>query len=196
VHWLCHAFWTFSVLSAFLSAAFAGKHTRYLNNVLLEDDRDPWLLKRWFQNGTQYDKAQPLLSIVLLLSGTKMFFDSAVISYIIGLGIYLGFVWQQSLDEDTSQDDSRNIFIVFLISAFFGFCIYTLVDISPRCELREWSDLLNQHENGKVPYICVMRKEENGKGMICDAPTPHEHPDQNHTKEIPEEQPQKLTSPA
>jgi hypothetical protein len=78
------------------------------------------------------------LSVVLLLSGTKMFFDSAMISYTVGLGIYLGSVWQQNLDPHSS-DDSRNIFIVFLASAVFCFCAFCLLEISPHPrDQEEW----------------------------------------------------------
>jgi hypothetical protein len=82
-----------------------------------------------FQEGSVDKKARPL-SVVLLLSGTNMFFDSAMISYTVGLGIYLGSVWQQNLDPHSS-DDSRNIFIVFLASAVFCFCAFCLLEISP-----------------------------------------------------------------
>ncbi|KAE9370945.1 hypothetical protein N431DRAFT_559976 [Stipitochalara longipes BDJ] len=186
VHWLCRAFWTFSVLSAFLSAAFACKHTRFINNILLESDRDPWQIKKWFQKDNNPCKpAHPPLSVVLLLSGTKMFFDSAVISYVIGLAIYLGFVWQQNLDKDTSQDDCRKIFIVFLVSVFFCFCTYSLLEISPHpCESAEWETFLDRTD---IPLnTCVMRDVPK-KGVICVEPTPHSHPNPNRNEQ-PQEQ--------
>lgn len=175
VHWLCRAFWNFSVFSAFLSAAFACKHTRFINNILLEDNYNTWHLKKWFHKGEDTSPAHPPLSVVLLLSGTEMFFDTSVISYAIGLGIYLGCVYQRNLhvsqDKDTSQEDSRNIFILYLLSGFTCFSIYFLIRLSPHPrELAEWKIFWDRRR--EEPFICTMKLAPGG-GEECVDPDHH-----------------------
>jgi hypothetical protein len=172
VHWLCRAFWTFSIFSAFLSAAFACKHTTFINAILLDDDPE---VKQWFQEGGLEGEAHPPLSVVLLLSGTKMFFDSAMISYAVGLGIYLGSVWLQNLDPHSSPDDSRSIFIVFLVSAAFCFSAFSLLEFSPhpkeQDEWKAYKKLLNKEWR---PCLCVNRVGLT-REVRCVTPS-HSHP--------------------
>lgn len=46
-------------------------------------------------------------------------------SFVLGLGIYLGFVWTRDLDQSAGPNDSRNIFIVFILVVVF--CVYFYV---------------------------------------------------------------------
>ena len=112
--------------SAFLSVAFSCKHQRFLGNLYLA--RDLWEFKKFFHDGRKDQTAKPDLCVVLLLSGTKMFFDLALLLYAVGLGVYLGSVWLSGTDADAEVNDSRNIFIWFLISVFLCCCVYWGLD--------------------------------------------------------------------
>jgi hypothetical protein len=106
-----------------------------------------------------------------------MFFDSAMISYTVGLGIYLGSVWQQNLDPHSS-DDSRNIFIVFLASAVFCFCAFCLLEISPHPrDQEEWGkfnqSLKDVNEERGDHFRCVNRVVSTGE-VKCVTPG-HSH---------------------
>jgi hypothetical protein len=177
VHWLCHASWIFSVFSAFLSAALACRHTRYIGNILLEDEDNVWEFKKWIHSGSKACTARPLLSVVLLLSGAEMFFDTSVIAYTVGLGFYLGCVWQQNLD--SSQDGSRNIFILYLVSSIFCFCIYFSLRSDPRTrKSNEWAKFLGKIEQAQPPFLCALKLHLPEGEMICTNPEldVHKHP--------------------
>ena len=44
----------------------------------------------------------------------------AILSFITGLAIYQGFVWTRTLDIDAGKDNSRNVFVAYIVST--GFC--------------------------------------------------------------------------
>jgi hypothetical protein len=121
------------MLSAFLSVLFVCKHQMIIGHLVLIEEhqehqehhegssRTNDLLKEEGSSNTT-----PRLSAVLLFSISRAFFDYALVAYIIGLGTYLGFVWQYSLDVQAGPFDSRNIFIVFMVYGGFCICIYCL----------------------------------------------------------------------
>jgi hypothetical protein len=194
VHWLCHAAWNFSVFSAFLSATLACKHTRFINNILLVKEYHVWDIKKWFHHGSKTCPAHPPLLVVLLLSGTEMFFKTSIIAYAIGLGIYLGCVWQQNLD--SSRDDSRNIFIWCLVWGILCFCIYFSTMFAPRArESEDWDEFWDKGDrvvkNEDSLCLCCMRLQPGG-GEICvnpDCPLHKDPADTSHTRakhELPE----------
>jgi len=166
VHWLCRASWNFSVFCAFLSAFFACKHTNFINNILLEDSGRAWRVKKWFHSGKKDDDAHPPFATVLLLSGTEAFFDTAVFAYIIGFSIFLGGVWQNNLED--SQTDSRNIFVLYLVSGIFCFCVYFSLRFAPHTrEAEEWDRFLRRLEDEcykcRRPSLCVMKVSATGE---------------------------------
>ena len=153
-HWTARALWIISVVSAFLSIFFACKQQRFIGNLLLED-RDEnykrqdykYSLCRTPEDGQCFPV--PRLSMVLLLSGTKVFLDYALVTYLMGLGVYLGFVWQSKLDIGSGNADDRNIFIVFLVCIVFCvgvYCTYFIVDLlSTPYELGQWTHWRNHY---------------------------------------------------
>jgi hypothetical protein len=58
----------------------------------------------------------PCQYAVLMMSLSKRLLLIALIAYVIGLGVYLGSLRQNQLDTAAGHNDSRNIFIVFLIT--------------------------------------------------------------------------------
>lgn len=129
-----------------MAIAFSCKHQRFLGNLLVERPDDTWAWKGWFQCGEKTDKPKPRLDVIFLLSATKMFLDWSLITYVIGLGIYLGKIWISQRGADTGTRDSLNIFIVFLVfgTAFVG--ILTIVDGIPHeREAKSWADFLDRY---------------------------------------------------
>jgi hypothetical protein len=123
VHWVACALWIISLLSACLSVLFGCKHQTFLGELLFyaKDDSKTYSkeVKKWLKEKDSNQK--PRFSVVLLFSICKAFFHYALVTYIIGLGVYLGFLWRNSLDEEAGPFDNRNIFIVF--SVYTGFCV-------------------------------------------------------------------------
>jgi len=174
-YWLSRAFWIASVSCSLLSAAYACNHIAFMANVLLENPEDPWTLKRWFQDGDCNDQAKPCLQVALLLSGSKMFFSSALITYIFGMGIYLDNIWRWNLNAITNQytspehnpnasaiwADSRNIFVVFAVIVATCFCLYQAFSIQWRRgrrvsspEWEEWKRIECKFRNHEKPFPC------------------------------------------
>jgi hypothetical protein len=61
----------------------------------------------------------PCVLAVLMISCPKQLLRYALPAYIVGLGVYLGSLWCYPPDTAAGRNDSRNIFIVFLISTLF-----------------------------------------------------------------------------
>jgi len=128
VNWLSRALWIASMVSAFLSVAFSCKHQRFIGNLLLA--KSLWEFKKFLHDSLKTDPAKPKLGVVLLLSGTKTFFDLSLMLYVIGLGVYLGCVSQGRADKDTGEAsaDNLNVFIWFLVFAFLCYITYWAMD--------------------------------------------------------------------
>ena len=64
-------------------------------------------------------------------------------SFVIGLAIYLGFVWTRGLDQEAGRNDSRNIFIVLLVIvvaclySYVGPALYKSLEVLP---VQSWKD--------------------------------------------------------
>jgi hypothetical protein len=141
---MTRALWVVSMLTAFLSVLFVCQKQRFIGRVLFYEtmfEDQPCVVAKFRKRMRECHPVGhpviPRLPLVLLLCAPKTFLDYAIVAYVLGLGVYLGFVWQNSLDVDAGHNDSRNIFIVFLIFTCFYFCILHLM---PDPNLKEWSD--------------------------------------------------------
>jgi len=45
---------------------------------------------------------------------------------LIAFGVYFGFTWTRKLDEDASRDDSRNVFIVYVMGLAVSWLVYSI----------------------------------------------------------------------
>jgi hypothetical protein len=129
------------MLSAFFSVFFACKQQRLIGSFWLGGQTGSVNSRKWLRRkGSTEQCPVPRLSMVFLLSISKTFFDYALMMYIIGLGVYLGSVWQNNLDVYAGSSNSRNIFIVFMIYAGFCICVYCLLVYTDPYELNQWSE--------------------------------------------------------
>jgi hypothetical protein len=151
------------MLSAFLSVLFVCQKQRFIGRVLFHEMRTKDLpsekakfRERMHEGNTEF--IIPRISMVLLLCASKTFLDYAIVAYVLGLGVYLGFVWQNSLDVDAGYDASRNIFIVFLIFACFYLFIFLIM---PDPNLAEWRQFR------KEGYIRHDQETANQRGREC-----------------------------
>jgi hypothetical protein len=166
VNWVSRSFWISSMLSAFLSVAFSCKHQRFVGTFLCA--KDLWEFKKFLHDGPQWKPAKPKLSVVLLLSGTKNFFDLSLILYVVGLGVYLGGLLQGGADKDAAPNSSRNIFIWFMVFAVLYLIAYVAMDcLTNTGHLRGWMCHLNWYEEKFPP--CV---DGNCPRKICEADDP------------------------
>jgi hypothetical protein len=96
---------------------------RVLGKLLDAEDVERWLKNELKSND---EWKTPCLPAVLLISCSKQLLDYAILAYVTGLGVYLGFLWHTQLDTHQDNNDSRNIFIVYVVSVFLC-CVYHLI---------------------------------------------------------------------
>lgn len=77
-----------------------------------------------FNNLQEWQRSASLWS-AFLLQVPFTYMKLSLGSFLIGLSIYLGFVWTRDLDQEAGKNDSRNIFIVLLVMVLA--CIYSYV---------------------------------------------------------------------
>lgn len=117
-----------------------------------EEERLP-KAKNWLKEMKDKGKfRKPRLFVVILLSSSKAALGYALMTYVIGLGVYLGIVWQNNLDVDAGHFDSRNIFIVFLIYTVFGICAYVGLTLHNSCLDERWSSYWQPYKKGEAAH--------------------------------------------
>jgi hypothetical protein len=90
-------------------------------------------------NSTKHEPfAVPDFFAVLLVSLPRKALHYSLEAYMIGLAVYLGFVWQDRLDADAAPGDSRNIFIFFMVSLAVCWTVFLVSDITNRCKDSPW----------------------------------------------------------
>jgi hypothetical protein len=70
----------------------------------------------------------PAPSSVLMVSAPGLLLSASLYSLLIGFGIYLGFMWTRALDDSAGPDDNRDVFIIYLVSLFFCYGLYSTSD--------------------------------------------------------------------
>ena len=71
----------------------------------------------------------PSVAAVLTMSAPSALLSAAVHSFIVGMGLYLGYVWTRNLDSEASGGDSQAVFITYVVSAFVCYFVYWLSSI-------------------------------------------------------------------
>jgi hypothetical protein len=75
-------------------------------------------------------KLQASVAAAILMSSPSMMINFALGAFLTGIGVYLGFVWQNDLDTIAGKSESRNVFICFLTSLVFCYTFYILPSLS------------------------------------------------------------------
>jgi hypothetical protein len=105
---------------------------------------------------------------VLLISCSKNLLDYALIAYVIGLGVYLGSLWQNQLDTAAGHNDSRNIFLVFLISVPLCYLYSQFAKLKDMdcCVWQIFWETVKPTGSGCFEWV-----KESGEQKLCGAPT-------------------------
>lgn len=72
----------------------------------------------------------PCLNSVLTMSAPQLLLSASLYSFLIGLGVYVYFIWQRHLNPDSGFNDSRNIFITYLVSILTCRIIYAVSSLA------------------------------------------------------------------
>lgn len=88
----------------------------------------------------------PSAASVITISAPFMLLSAALNSFLIGFGIWLGFVWTNDLNRDAAPGDSLAVFITYVVGLGIGFLIYSLANISASSarSLYTWTNELSK----------------------------------------------------
>jgi len=117
-----------------------GNSTRHENSTNRDAEKHNACAKGRDGNkaGQQRVFAVPDFFAVLLISLPRKVLHYSLEVYMIGLAVYLGFVWQDRLDAEAAPGDSRNIFIFFMVSLAVCWVVFLVSDVTNRCKGSPW----------------------------------------------------------
>lgn len=98
----------------------------------------------------------PSVVSVITISAPQMLLSGSLITLLLGLGIYFGFVWTDKLDTQAGVHDSRNIFIMFVLSLGVCILVYSLSSPIHDTEERSEAEIVESHMKD---YICPRKNE-------------------------------------
>ncbi|KAL5315622.1 hypothetical protein ACEPPN_016491 [Leptodophora sp. 'Broadleaf-Isolate-01'] len=121
-HWVARGFFTFSLVSSIIAVYYASNQYRILGRFLTAED-----IKSWIRNDRDDDgRYLPSPAAVLTISAPNMLLGASLNSFLIGLGVYLGFVWTKNLDEIAGKGGSLAVFITYVAGLAICYGIYEL----------------------------------------------------------------------
>jgi len=66
----------------------------------------------------------PAITSVIAMSVPSMLLASSLISLLLGFGVYLGFLWRRDLDTAGGFNNSRDVFIFYVVGVVLCFTVY------------------------------------------------------------------------
>jgi hypothetical protein len=114
--------------------------------------------KWWDQQRDDYYRIGifiPGVTAVISVSAPAFLLSASLNSFVTGLGIYLAIVWRRSLDDPSGPNDSRNIFIMYVVAVIFCYLIYSfsaLVQDTPE------KNVLNMSHEGVKDFMHRLEK--------------------------------------
>ena len=99
----------------------------------------------------------PSAASVVTISAPTILFSASLNSFLIGLGVYLGFIWQRNLDSNAGINDSRDVFITYIIGVGASYAVYSLPALvqvgqgykDPRVTVLETMEQIMRHALGQ-----------------------------------------------
>jgi Na+-transporting NADH:ubiquinone oxidoreductase subunit NqrE len=130
-HWVTRGFFTFSLVSAIMAVYYASRQFRRLGRHMNGNDIKAWIMNKVrIEEGSKlYGEHLPSPAAVLTISAPNMLLAASLNSLLIGLGIYLAYVWTRNLDTAAGADASRAVFITYVVSLSICYGIYQLSGI-------------------------------------------------------------------
>jgi hypothetical protein len=68
----------------------------------------------------------PSVASVITISAPQMLLSGSLVMLLIALGIYLGFLWSRGLDQTAGINDSRNVFITYVVGLAVSGFVYSV----------------------------------------------------------------------
>jgi hypothetical protein len=146
-------------VSSIIAVYYASNQYRILGRCLQADQ-----IKAWIRNesdprkhnllnvrissfGNKDDEFLPSAASVLTISSPNILLSASLNAFLIGLGVYLGFIWTRNLDASAGPHGSCDVFITYVISLGVCYGIYSLsgVVVAHQIYISE-SDLIQGEE--------------------------------------------------
>jgi hypothetical protein len=137
-HWVARASFTFSLVSATMAVYYATSQYRKLGRCLHADE-----VKAWIHPPETMLLSPDALLRQLIVSAPNMLLSASLNAFLVGLGVYFGYVWTRNLDESAGPSASRAVFIVYVVGLALCYGIYALSSLvaADQSYVSEW-DLL------------------------------------------------------
>jgi hypothetical protein len=123
--WVARAFFLASLVSGCLSVYYAMHLMRTLGSLTTDKEIQAFLRAPVEKIKPEWeDKNQPSLAAVLILDSPKSLVDLSVLAFLVGLSVYILFIWINKLDLDAGSGDSRNVFIFYIVTLWVCVGLY------------------------------------------------------------------------
>jgi len=131
MHWTARAFFILSLVSSIIAVYYATKQYRILGRCLHAGQVKAWIRHPKGEEDWSSSREMKFASVaaVITVSAPNMLLSFSLNCFLIGLGIYLGFTWTQSLDELAGVNGSRAVFITYVVGLCVCYGIYALSGI-------------------------------------------------------------------
>lgn len=150
-HWVSRGFCIFSLVTSLMAVYYATTLHRIMGRQLEPSYVRAWIrgfrrpygamtdrkadphrleFESWNSTldlvGALIDRSfRPAYASVITLSAPQVLLSTSLFGLLLGIGVYLGFMWTQHVDEVFGGLDSRNIWIVYLVTAVVCVIVYS-----------------------------------------------------------------------
>ncbi|KAM0433875.1 hypothetical protein ACHAPT_003818 [Fusarium lateritium] len=111
MHWVARGSFTMALVTSIFSVYYAGSQYLTLARCSTADQ-----LKSWIQvSRDETQSTRPSVAAVLTMSAPTALLSLSVYALLVGFGVYFALTWTEGLDTSSSPNDSRSVFIVYIV---------------------------------------------------------------------------------
>lgn len=106
-----------------MSVYYASRQYRILGRCLTAED-----VRSWITNGKpDCPTALPTAASVLTVSAPGALLSASVHAFLVGFGVYLGFLWTQALGDSSVilSGNEKAIFLTYIVTLGVSYTLYT-----------------------------------------------------------------------
>lgn len=134
-----------------------------------EPDRKPVVISSSQSDISPSQLRKPFLpgpSSVLTISAPQLLLSASLYSFLVGLGVYVSFVWRRQLDPNAGFNDSRNIFITYIVSIAICQVIYSISSVNQEdpTQKNPWHTVNDNLEHYRESHPFQTNEQQNGVG--------------------------------
>ncbi|RWA04516.1 hypothetical protein EKO27_g10588 [Xylaria grammica] len=185
-HWTARGFFVLSLVSATMAVYSASTQYRmFCRCVTAEDIKlvinsyKPFKPPEFPFNAKMLTFLEignrPSVASVITISAPFFLLVVALHFFLVGFGIWLGFVWTRQLDQSAAQGDSLAVFITYAVGLGTCYSIYTLSYDSVNTDetLQKWIlGLMHRHVEKKREELARKQREASAPHVPVITPTP------------------------